>query len=173
MPRMLVALLGVLLSATFSVAEWDDVGRHASCSYCGMDRAQFSKSRMLLEYDDGSDVGVCSLHCASVDLANHIDKFPAAIRVGDYASGKLIDAEKAVWVLGGNKPGVMTARAKWAFEQRSDAEAFAAEHGGTLVGFEDAIKAAYEDLYHDTRMIRERRKARRLQVQHQQPAAHH
>lgn len=38
--------------------------------------------------------------------------------VGDYNTKRLIDAEKAVWVIGGGKQGVMTKRAKWAFEKR-------------------------------------------------------
>lgn len=35
------------------------------------------------------------------------------------------------------------------------------EHGGKLVTFGDAIKAAYEDIYKDTKQIRERRKMKR------------
>jgi hypothetical protein len=35
-------------------------------------------------------------------------------------------------------------------------------NGGTIVAFDDAIKAAYDDMYQDTRMIRENRKMKRL-----------
>jgi len=38
--------------------------------------------------------------------------------VGDFGTKKLIDAEKALWVLGGSKPGVMTKRGKWALRRR-------------------------------------------------------
>lgn len=114
---------------------------------------------MLIEYEDGSKLAACSLHCAAVDLANQIDKTPAAIKVADTNTQALVDAEKAVWVLGGSKPGVMTRRAKWAFAERAAAEAFVKESGGTIVSFEDALEAAYEDMYQDSRMIRERRKA--------------
>ncbi|MEN6484416.1 MAG: nitrous oxide reductase accessory protein NosL [Syntrophobacteraceae bacterium] len=79
---------------------------------------------MLIQYDDGTSLGVSSIHCAAVDLAVNIDRSPQAIQVGDSATKKLIDAESAVWVLGGSKPGVMTKRAKWAFENKSDAEKF-------------------------------------------------
>ena len=75
----------------------------------------------------------------------------------------LVDAEKAYWVLGGNKPGVMTKRAKWAFAKKEDAEKFMAENGGSAITFEQAFKAAYEDMYADTKMIQDRRKMRRMQ----------
>jgi nitrous oxide reductase accessory protein NosL len=37
--------------------------------------------------------------------------------VSDYNTNRLIDAKKAYWVVGGNKSGIMTKRAKWAFEK--------------------------------------------------------
>ncbi len=161
-------------SATTQAAEpaaaSPDVKAAPSCKYCGMDRAKFASTRMLIEYDDGTAVGLCSLHCAAIELANQIDKTPKAIRVGDYSSRELTDAEKATWVVGGAKPGVMSRRGKWAFARKADAEAFAKENGGAVVGFEEAIKAAYEDMYQDSRMIRERRKARTVG---QMPPANH
>ncbi len=54
--------------------------------------------------------------------------------------------------------GVMTKRAKWAFENKADAEKFIKENGGTPATFDDAMEAAYEDMYADTKMIREKRK---------------
>ena len=139
-----------------------DVDRHASCKYCGMDRKMFAHSRMLLVYDDGSELGTCSLHCVAVDLALNIDKMPKTIQVADFNTKNLIDAEKAVWVIGGDKPGVMSKRAKWAFEKKADAEAFIQANKGTLADFEAAIKASYEDMYADTKMIREKRKAKHM-----------
>jgi hypothetical protein len=128
-----------------------------------MDRKTFAHSRMLLVYEDGSQLGSCSLHCVAVDLALNIDKTPKTIQVADFNTKSLIDAQEAVWVLGGAKPGVMSKRAKWAFEKKEDADAFIKANGGALVDFETAIKAAYEDMYSDTKMIRERRKAKRMQ----------
>ena len=108
---------------------------------------------------------LCSLHCAAIDLAINIDKTPKIIYVGDFNTKKLIDAEQAFWVIGGNKPGVMTKRAKWAFEKKTDADAFIAKEGGTIANFDQAIKASYEDIYADTKMIRERRKMKRMQME--------
>lgn len=138
-----------------------DVQEHAACKYCGMDRAKFASSRMLVEYDDGSKLGACSLHCVAVDLALQIDKTPTSIQVADMNTQVLVDAEKAVWVLGGKKPGVMTKRGKWAFAERSAAQAFVKENGGKIVPFEAAMRASYEDMYEDGKMIREKRKAMR------------
>jgi nitrous oxide reductase accessory protein NosL len=120
---------------------------------------------MLVVYDDGTEAGLCSLHCTAIDLAIHIDKTPKTIYVGDFNAKKLIDAEKAFWVMGGNKPGVMTKRAKWAFEKKEDADAFVKKEGGLIADFDQAIKASYEDIYADTKMIRERRKMKRMQME--------
>ncbi len=150
----------------------DDITLHRSCPYCGMDREKWGFSRMLIEYDDGSSEGTCSLHCAAVSFAIHLDKFPKAIRVADYETRRLIDAETAAWVIGGEKAGVMSRRAKWAFATRDAAEAFIGANGGQPATFEAAIKAAYEDTYEDTKMIRARRAARRqAAAEAQQPPA--
>lgn len=142
----------------------DDIAKHPSCPFCGMDRQKFAHSRIYVEYDDGSTLGTCSIHCAAVDMAVHIDKAPLKIQVGDYNTKQLIDAETAVWIIGGNKPGVMTHRAKWAFGTKAAAEAYAQENGGNIAGFEEVMEATYEDMNKDTKMIRERRKAKRMKM---------
>jgi nitrous oxide reductase accessory protein NosL len=141
----------------------DDMKKFPACKYCGMDREKFAHSRMLVEYEDGTNLGTCSLHCLAVELAIHIDKTPKAIFVGDFKEKTLVDVEKAFWVIGGSKMGVMTKRAKWAFGKKEDAEKFKAENGGDLASFEQAIKASYEDMYADTKMIRERRKMKKME----------
>ena len=161
MKRLILVSIFILAFASIVFAIEDDITKHSSCTYCGMDRAKYSHSRVLIEYDDGSSFGACSLHCAAVDLANNIDKSPKSIGVGDYNSKKLIDAQGAFWVIGGKKPGVMTVNAKWAFEDKHAAEKFIKENGGVLATFDDAIKAAYEDMYKDTKQIRERRKMKK------------
>ena len=173
MKRWLVWMLaGLILSIPAGIClAQDDVAKQASCKYCGMDRKTFAHSRMLVTYEDGSSMGTCSLHCTAVELALNIDKTPKTIEVGDYKTKKLIDAEKAFWVIGGNKPGVMTKRAKWAFESKADAEAYVKENGGKLASFEEAIKASYEDMYADTKMIREKRKMMKMKKMNA-PAEH-
>jgi copper chaperone NosL len=157
-----MALFFLTGMSAFAEAQ-EDIQKHSSCKYCGMNRQQFAHSRMLIEYDDASSLGTCSIHCAAVDLAINIDKTPKAVQVGDYNSKALIDAEKASWVIGGSKMGVMTKRAKWAFAKKEDAEKFIKENGGETATFDVAMKAAYEDMYADTKMIRDKRKMMKMQ----------
>jgi copper chaperone NosL len=177
MKRVHVLSLAMVICLIFTGMSFaqtkEDIHLHKACKYCGMDRGMHDFSRMLIEYDDGSNVAFCSIRCAGVDLANNIDKTPVAIKVGDFNSKQLIDAEKAFWVIGGNKPGVMSRRGKWAFDKKDDAESFIKTNQGKLASFEDAMKMAYEDMAEDTKMIRERRKMKRAQMMEQKPGAGH
>jgi copper chaperone NosL len=159
---LMIAAVCLFLLTGVAFAQ-DDIKKHPACTYCGMDREKFAHTRMLMEYDDGTTEGVCSLHCAAIDLAVHIEKTPKAILVADYNTKKLIDADKATWVIGGNKMGVMTKRGKWAFGNKEDAEKFKAENGGDIATFDQAMKTAYEDMYADTKMIREKRKMKKME----------
>jgi copper chaperone NosL len=152
----------LLSPAGVVLGQEEDIQTEPSCSYCGMDRAKFAHSRMFVTYADGTVRGVCSIHCLAIDFALNIDKTPRLIQVGDYKSKKLIDADNAFWVIGGNKPGVMTTQAKWAFEKKEDAERFIMENSGFLASFDEVMKAAYESMYADTRMIRNKRKMMKL-----------
>ena len=155
--------LACLLSLAGLAIAQEDINVAPSCKYCGMDRTKYAHSRILVTYDDGTKLGTCSIHCLATDLAINIDKTPVSIEVGDYHSHNLIDAEKAFWVIGGHKPGVMTQQAKWAFAKKEDAEKFIKEDGGTLATFDEAMKATYESMYTDTKMIREKRKMMKMQ----------
>ncbi len=164
MPREMITATIFLLAMAFGglsgVEGQEDVLKDPSCKFCGMDRGKFSKTRMLIEYEDGTTVGTCSIHCAAVELAVTIDKVPRKIMVAGYETGGLLEAERAFWVIGGDIPGVMTRRGKWAFQSRERAEQFVRQHGGVIGDFEAAMKASYEDMYEDTKAIRERRKGR-------------
>jgi hypothetical protein len=166
MKRLIYCFLIIfcLLTGSLLWALDNDVKEMPACKYCGMNREMFAHSRMLIEYSDGSKVAVCSLHCAAVDLALNLDKTPLSIRVGDYGKRELIDAEKAVWIIGGSKPGVMTNNAKWAFSDKGDAEKFQQANGGRLATFDEALQASYEDLGKDTKMIREKRKMMKMKM---------
>jgi len=72
----------------------------------------------------------------------------------------LLDAEKAVWVLGGDKMGVMSIRGKWAFREQRDAEQFIRKHGGALASYEAVMKAVFEDMYEILRPVCEECPAR-------------
>jgi len=164
--RILVMVLMVFWCFPLLAQDQDDLQTNPSCQYCGKDRRKFSHSRMVVHYNDGTSTGTCSLRCTAVDLAVQIDKSPKTIQVGDYLSKSLIDAEKAFWIIQGSKMGVMTNRAKWAFEKKEEAEQFMAANGGDLFTFKQAIKAAYEDLYQDTNTSRGVRVLRKKGMTH-------
>jgi nitrous oxide reductase accessory protein NosL len=56
----------------------------------------------------------------------------------------------------------MTSRAKWAFATKEAADKFIKEHGGRPAVFKEVIKAAFEDMYHDTVMIQKKRRLRKM-----------
>jgi nitrous oxide reductase accessory protein NosL len=124
----------------------DDVAVHRECGFCGMDRKAYGYSRALVRYADGAEVGVCSLHCAVIELDAHPDRTPKALLVADRDTHALVDAAAATWVIGGRRKGVMTQRPKWAFATREAAEAFVRADGGALATWDEALAAAKEDL---------------------------
>jgi len=137
----ILLVLCLLLSFTAAGAA-DTVESPKYCKQCGMDRTVFDRSRMLIKYADGTTTGLCSIHCAAVDIKQNRDKHVDSVMVADYNSRALIDAKAAYWVIGGSKQGVMTSTAKWAFVKKEDAQAFVAENGGRVASFDEAMNAA-------------------------------
>lgn len=147
MKRIITAWFAVLLLTICLVVTAfanADIDNHRECVHCGMDRKAYGYSRMLVEYKDGKQVGTCSLHCVVTELNNKSGEV-ITVKVADRNSRKLIDATKAFWIIGGKKRGVMTARAKWAFETKDAAETFMRNYGGTLATFEQVVKATKEE----------------------------
>ena len=151
----------LLAGAAVTGAAEKDIEKIPFCQYCGMDRARFSSTRMLVEYGNKTAIGTCSIHCAAVDLAQSYGKEIREILVADYRSDKLIDAAKAVWVIGARVPGVMAAKSRLAFAAKGDAEAFRRENGGEIADFDMALDTTFLDMPADTRSIREWRARQR------------
>lgn len=93
---LVMALFGMGNSSAFAR---DDISEHRECVRCGMDRKAYGFSRMLIVYEDGTSVGVCSLHCAVVELDANKGRTVRSLLVADRKTRLLIDAEKAVWVM--------------------------------------------------------------------------
>lgn len=150
----------LVLSAILLIHFWGSSARaeDAVCRYCGMKRSQYPHSWVIVAHTDGSVEMVCSVHCAAIDMALHTEKQVSHITVADYKTHRQIPAEKAFWVIGGDRTGVMTARAKWAFKAKEDAQRFIKDHGGKLADFDAVMKAAFEDMYQDTLMIRKKQR---------------
>jgi nitrous oxide reductase accessory protein NosL len=122
-----------------------DVVKHKACHQCGMDREKFAHSRILITNSDGSTVGVCSIHCAVTELKANKGRAVKAIEVADLNTQKLLVAEKATWVIGGSRNGVMTQTPKWAFAQKYDAAAFVKKNGGKLATYKEALALAEKE----------------------------
>jgi copper chaperone NosL len=144
----------------------DELTKHPRCRYCGMERAKFSHTRMLLVYENGAVDATCSLHCGAISLALNMDLGPKELHVGDAGADgdikPLTPAEKANYVIDPSKPGVMTKVSKLAYSDRAKADAAAAAEasakaGAKVVDFDTALKDAYLGMADDTMMVRKRR----------------
>ncbi|MBC8018286.1 MAG: nitrous oxide reductase accessory protein NosL [Verrucomicrobia bacterium] len=137
-----LVLLGITVAA---VVAGNDIDEYRSCNHCGMDRKAYGYSRMMLTYENGSRVGVCSLHCAVTEMNGHKGSAVKTLLVADRTSHAMIEAEKAFWVVGGSKRGVMTQNPKWAFATKDAAQAFVDSNGGKITNWDAALLAARED----------------------------
>ena len=85
----------VVLSIAVSVVmAGSDIDEFRSCSNCGMDRKAYGYSRMLVLYQDGSQTGVCSLHCAVTELDANKGRTAKSILVADRDTRLLIGEDK-------------------------------------------------------------------------------
>ena len=137
-----VALLTLFVLTAFAEG---DLENHRDCKHCGMDRKAYGYSRMQVEYKDGTPVGTCSLHCVVTELLSNRVGEVLSYKVADRDTRALIDAEKAIWVIGGKKRGVMSKRAKWAFATKEAAHQFINSYGGEIVTWNEALSTAKED----------------------------
>jgi len=114
-----------------------------SCITCGMKLINSYKANHAAK-QDGVTKQFCSIHCFSKE--NGIKKTPLTdFQVVDLKSLKFIDAEKAYYVLGSKKRGVMSKTSKLAFALEADALAFITKNGGKIVNFDEAYKNALKD----------------------------
>ncbi len=140
---VMVLVMSLLLPCVAGAA--DTVEKPASCQQCGMDRVAFARSRMVVEYADGTTFATCSLNCTVTEMKEHKGKQVKSLKVADYVTKELIDVRSATWVVGGKKPGVMTSLAKWAFARKEDAQKFVGANGGRLTNFDEALELALKE----------------------------
>jgi nitrous oxide reductase accessory protein NosL len=123
-----------------------DVEHHPSCAMCEMNRGQFAHSRALVEWEDGTKTGLCSINCVVAVTSQDPNRKLKSVRVADYDTKQLLDAATAVWVVGGSVKGVMTPEPKWAFATKEAAEGFIKKNGGEIVTYDEAHKRAKENV---------------------------
>lgn len=142
-----------------------ELEKHPKCPYCGMDRKEHHRARMLVQYSDDLVDGVCSIHCLSLSLGLNIDREPKEIWGPDYGSTAeprpLLPVDRLTYLVGADLKHAMTRRSKHSFASAETAKEFQAKHGGTLARFDDALRESYLDMAGDVAMIRRNREERR------------
>lgn len=150
-----------------------ELDKYGKCPYCGMDRKEHHRARMLVQYGDDLVDGVCSIHCLSLSLGVNIDREPKAIWGPDYGSSAeprpLVPVEKLTYLIGADLKHAMTKRSKHSFASADVAREFQAKHGGTLGNFDEAVKQSYLDMAADVAMIRKMREERRKKAMEHKP----
>jgi len=143
----------------------NELEKYAKCPYCGMDRKEHHRTRMLVQYSDDLVDGVCSIHCLALSLSLNIDREPKAILGPDYAAPAeprpLLPVDGLSYLIGADLKHAMTKRSKHSFATVALAQEFQAKHGGTLGNFNDALRETYLDMAGDVAMIRKNREERR------------
>ncbi len=143
----------------------NELEKYAKCPYCGMDRKEHNRTRMLVQYSDDLVDGVCSIHCLSLSLGLNIDREPKVIYGPDYASTveprPLLPVDQLTYLIGADLKHAMTKRSKHSFASADVAKEFQAKHGGTLAKFDDALRESYLDMAADANMVRKNRAERR------------
>lgn len=149
--------LSVFILFTICSTHGNCLAEDEVCSHCGMLKSECGHSWVIIEDEDDRRTGVCSIHCAAIDMVVNKNRLIKTISVADYNTKKQIDAYNAYWVIGGDIQGIMTTNAKWAFAKQDDAVAFIKAHGGRLAVFEEVIRTAFIDLYEDTIAVKRKK----------------
>ena len=139
--------------------------KYPKCPYCGMDRKQHHRTRMLVQYSDDLTDGTCSIHCLALSLGVNVDREPKMIWGPDFASAAepslLLPVEKLSYLIGADIKHVMTKKSKHSFASADVAKVHQARHGGTLGDFDEAMKQSYLGMAEDVAQIRKNREERR------------
>ena len=120
------------------MSEWvaaEEKHERESCRVCGMWIDEYQKTAGELVYKDGKKEYSCGVACLLriVDDEGGLSAFES-VKVHDWVSGKLVDAETATYVLGSKVIPDMIPN-YIAFAKREEAEAFAAKEGGEVIDF--------------------------------------
>lgn len=149
----------------------NEFAKYPKCPYCGMDRSEHHRARMLVQYSDDLVDGVCSIHCLGLSLGVNIDREPKAIWGPDYGSTAeprpLVPVEQLTYLIGADLKHAMTKRSKHSFASKEVAGQFKQKHGGEFGDFNEALKQSYLDMAADVAQIRKNREERRRKMMEQ------
>ncbi len=119
---------------------------HSRCDNCGMDRNRWARTRYEFETSKGRFY-TCSIHCVAVLAYFKAKEVPRNVKVAEYMRPeRMIDAEKAIFVIGSYAPGTMSPVSKIAFSSREEAERFAMKYGGRIADFKTTLSEAKKEI---------------------------
>ena len=141
MTKSRLGIVGVVLVLLFYALT--TVGadtRRRECAVCGMWIDQYEHTKHVVNLRGGNTEYFCSIACASkyIDVnGREIYK----IKVADFITKQLIDADYAFYLVDSNIPGVMSYISMIAFSTSKSAEEFREIHGGKIMTFEEALSS--------------------------------
>jgi len=114
------------------------------CNVCGMTLPMFYKTNHAAKIG-GEDHQYCSIHCMFEEaMKKGVDVTDP--RVIDNSTMKFMDATKAYYVVGSNKPGTMTMVSKYAFGTKNAAEKFAKKYAGKVMIYNEVATLVKKNL---------------------------
>lgn len=124
------------------------------CPICGMTLPMFYKTNHAASHK-GENKQYCSIHCLAED--QELNKNSVSdIKVVDNKTLKLINAKKAIYVVGSNKPATMSMVSKYAFLNKKDALIFQQKNGGELKSFDEVYSSVAKGMKKEKAMILKR-----------------
>ncbi len=119
--------------------------KHLRCVNCGMKLNMWARTRHEFTLSSG-EYQVCSIHCVA-EMARQKQETPQNVKVAVYLEPEtMIAAEQASYVVGSTALGTMSAVSIIAFASGEAAQSFAAEYGGKIMSFTEALAKASAEL---------------------------
>ena len=127
------------------------------CPNCGMNLNMWARTRHEFTNSEG-EFSTCSIRCLA-DMSVNSGEKATQVKVAVYLHPeKMIDADKAFYLIGSSANGTMTMKSKIAFESKEAAEEFAAKAGGKIMDFNGALAMATKELSMSRPKIEAKRK---------------
>lgn len=127
------------------------------CPNCGMMINMWARTRHSFLHPEG-DLTTCSIRCLA-DKTVSSGAGPSNVQVAMYIDpNKMVEVEKAAYVIGSTAAGTMTMKSKIAFADKASAEEFSSSYGGEVVDFQGAFTAAKMELPKSRMLIDQKRK---------------
>jgi nitrous oxide reductase accessory protein NosL len=116
------------------------------CDNCGMDMNKWARTRYEFQMNRDK-YHTCSIFCVAA-MSAKLKAEPSGVRAAEYLHPeKMLDANKAYYVIGSTAPGTMTRTSKIAFSSKQEAEKFAAKYGGSVSGFGAALAEVKKEIH--------------------------